>query len=51
MMSFERHDKFWIKSYFGKVFYVMSPAEGVLAVTVLCVGTWVAVRWLRPRGA
>ena len=47
IMSFERHDEFWMKSYFGKVFHVMSAGEGVLAVTVLCLGAWVVVRWLR----
>jgi len=47
IISFERHDEFWVKSYFGKVFHVLSVGEGVLAITVLCLGTWVVVRWLR----
>jgi hypothetical protein len=47
IMSFERHDEFWIKSYFGKVFHVMSVGEGLAAITVLSLATCVAVRWLR----
>ncbi len=47
IMSFERHDAFWIKSYFGKVFHVMSPGEGFVLMTLLFLATWVAVRWLR----
>jgi hypothetical protein len=47
IMSFERHDEFWIKSYFGKVFHVLGVGEGLLAIALLCVGTWAAVRWLR----
>jgi len=48
-MSFERHDEFWIKSYFGKVFHVLSVGEGLAAITVLSLATWVAVRWLKGR--
>jgi hypothetical protein len=47
IMSFERHDDFWVKSYFGKVFHILSVGEEVLAITLLCLGTWGAVRWLR----
>ncbi len=50
VMSFERHDEFWIKSYFGKVFHVMGVGEGLLVISALCLGTWVAVRWLRQGG-
>jgi len=49
IMSFERHDAFWIKSYFGKVFHVMSVGEGIVAIAVLLLGTWCAVSWLRVK--
>ena len=45
-MSFERHDAFWIKSYFGKVFHVMSPGEGIAAIAALILAMWCAVIWL-----
>jgi hypothetical protein len=51
IMSFERHDKFWIKSYFGKVFHVLSVGDGLAVIAVLCLGAWLAVRWLRSGGA
>ncbi|MCX6141586.1 MAG: hypothetical protein NTZ35_00050 [Ignavibacteriales bacterium] len=49
IMSFERHDAFWMKSYYGKVFHVLSPVEGLAATTLLCLATWVAVRWLKGK--
>ena len=49
IMSFERHDEFWIKSYFGKVFHVLSVGEGIAAIAVLLLGTWLAVSWLRVK--
>ena len=49
IMSFERHDAFWMKAYFGKVFHVMSPGEGIAAIVVLCIATWVALRWLKGK--
>jgi len=49
IMSFERHDQFWQKSYFGKVFHVLSPAEGLAIIAGLFMATWGAVRWLNVR--
>jgi hypothetical protein len=49
IMSFERHDEFWIKSYFGKVFHILSVGEGIAAIAVLAMVTWGMVRWLRVR--
>ena len=51
IMTFERHDAFWIKSCYGKVFHVLSVGEGVAVIALLCLGAWLAVRWLRPGGA
>lgn len=48
IMSFERHDKFWIKSYFGKLFHVLSVGEGLLLIALLSLGMYAAVRWMRP---
>ncbi len=48
-MSFERHDAFWIKSYFGKVFHVLSPGEGLVTIAALLMGTWCAVSWLKGK--
>jgi hypothetical protein len=45
-MSFERYDEFWIKSYFGKVFHVLSAGEGIAVIAVLLLGTWSMIRWL-----
>ena len=50
IMSFERHDEFWVKSYFGKVFHVFSPFEGLLFASLLSVFTWRSVRWLKAVG-
>jgi hypothetical protein len=49
IMSFERHDQLWTKSYFGKVFHVLSPAEGLAIIAGLFMATWGAVRWLNVR--
>ena len=49
IMSFERHDEFWVKSYFGKLFHVLSVGEGLLIITLLCLGTWGAIWWLGRR--
>ena len=49
IMSFERHDEFWVKSYFGKLFHVLSVEEGPLIITLLCLGTWGAIWWLGRR--
>lgn len=49
IMSFERHDEFWMKSYFGKVFHVLSPVEGLVSIAVLALGIWGSVSWLRIR--
>ena len=49
ILSFERHDQFWQKSYFGKVFHVLSPAEGLAIIAGLFMATWGAVRWLNVR--
>ena len=49
IMSFERHDEFWVKSYFGKLFHVLSVGEGLLIITLLCLGTWGAICWLGRR--
>jgi hypothetical protein len=49
ILSFERHDQFWQKSYFGKVFHVLSPAEGLAIIAGLFMATWAAVRWLNVR--
>jgi len=49
IMSFERHDAFWMKSYYGKVFHVMSPGEGIAAMAVLILATWCAVAWLKGK--
>ena len=50
IMSFERHDKFWLTSYFGRVFHVFTPLEGLLVVSLLSLFTWAFVRWVRRRG-
>lgn len=47
IMSFERHDKFWIKSYFGKLFHVLGVGEGLLLITLLSLGMYAAVRWIK----
>jgi hypothetical protein len=49
LMSFERHDKFWIKSYFGKMFHVLSPLEGLALIGILWGATWIVVRWLKGK--
>jgi len=49
IMSFERHDEFWVKSDFGKIFHVLSVGEGLLIITLLCLGTWGAIWWLGRR--
>ena len=49
IMSFERHNEFWIKSYFGKVFHVLSVGEGLAAIAILAMGTWGMVSWLRVK--
>jgi hypothetical protein len=49
IMSFERHDTFWIKSYFGKVFHVMSPGEGIATIAILVLAMWCAVIWLKRK--
>jgi hypothetical protein len=40
IMSFERHDQFWQKSYFGKVFHVLSPLEGLVTASLLSSFAW-----------
>ena len=49
IMSFEGHDDYWIKSDFGKIFHVLSVGEGLLIITLLCLGTWGAIWWLGRR--
>ena len=49
VMSFERHDAFWMKAYFGKVFHVMSPGEGIATIAILSLATWCAVKWLKGK--
>ena len=49
ILSFERHDQFWQKSYCGKVFHVLSPAEGLAIIAGLFMATWGAVRRLNVR--
>jgi hypothetical protein len=48
IMSFERHDQFWQKSYFGKVFHIFSPLEGILAIAVLSALACLAINSLKP---
>ncbi|MCX6141589.1 MAG: hypothetical protein NTZ35_00065 [Ignavibacteriales bacterium] len=47
VMSFELYEAFWIKSYFGKMFHVMSPGEGLVTIAVLMLAMWCAVAWLK----
>jgi hypothetical protein len=49
IMSFKRHDAFWIKSYYGKVFHVLSVGEGLVVIALLSAGMWAAVRWLKGK--
>lgn len=43
ILSFEKHDHFWIKSYFGKVFHILSPLEGGIVVIVILISlAWVS---------
>jgi len=48
-MFFERHDEFWIKSYFGKVFHVLGVGEGISAIAALILAMWCAVIWLKGK--
>jgi hypothetical protein len=51
IMSFERQEKFWSTSYFGRVFHVLSPFEGVLVLFLLLLFTWGCIRRLRGQGS
>jgi hypothetical protein len=46
ILSFERHDDFWITSDYGKVFHVLSPMEGSLLIGFLLILFLVSLRWL-----
>jgi hypothetical protein len=50
VLGFERHDSFWIKSDFGKVFHVLSPPEGCMLIALLLVLFMISFAWLRNRG-
>jgi hypothetical protein len=40
IMSFERHDQFWQKSYFGKVFHILTSLEGLVTALFLSAFAW-----------
>ena len=44
IMSFERHDEFWQKLDYEKVFHVLSPLEGVLSIAVLSALVWGTIK-------
>ena len=47
IMSFERHDLFWQKSYFGKVFHILSPLQGLVTAATLSACFWWSTRQLK----
>lgn len=47
--SFEKHSEFWQKSYYGKMFHIFTPFEGLAAIAVLLTATWWTVGWLNGK--